>query len=73
MIGESQIALRQIREKVMQVTAALVKELRSRSGAAMMDCKNALVETNGDVDKAIDYLRKSGAAKDAKKATHSQC
>lgn len=52
----------------MQVTAALVKELRSRSGAAMMDCKNALVETNGDVDKAIDYLRKSGAAKDAKKA-----
>ncbi len=53
----------------MQVTAALVKELRSRSGAAMMDCKNALVETNGDVDKAIDYLRKSGAAKDAKKAS----
>lgn len=52
----------------MQVTAALVKELRSRSGAAMMDCKKALVETDGDIDAAIDHLRKSGAAKDAKKA-----
>ena len=52
----------------MQVTAALVKELRSRSGAAMMDCKKALVETDGDIEAAIDHLRKSGAAKDAKKA-----
>ncbi len=52
----------------MQVTAAQVKELRSRSGAAMMDCKKALVETDGDIEAAIDHLRKSGAAKDAKKA-----
>ena len=52
----------------MEVTAALVKELRSRSGAAMMDCKKALVETDGDIEAAIDHLRKSGAAKDAKKA-----
>jgi elongation factor Ts len=52
----------------MQVTAAMVKELRERSGAAMMDCKKALVETDGDIDGAIDHMRKSGAAKDAKKA-----
>jgi len=52
----------------MQVTAVLVKELRARSGAAMMDCKKALVETDGDIEAAIDHLRKSGAAKDAKKA-----
>ncbi len=52
----------------MQVTAAMVKELRERSSAAMMDCKKALVETDGDIDAAIDHMRKSGAAKDAKKA-----
>lgn len=52
----------------MQVTAAMVKEVRERSGAAMMECKKALVETNGDVEAALDHLRKSGAAKAAKKA-----
>ena len=40
----------------MAVTAALVKELRERTGAGMMDCKKALVETDGDIEKAIDYL-----------------
>lgn len=52
----------------MQVTAAMVKEVRERSGAAMMECKKALVETDGDVEAALDHLRKSGAAKAAKKA-----
>lgn len=52
----------------MQVTAAMVKELRERSGAGMMECKKALVETAGDLDAAFDHLRKSGAAKAAKKA-----
>lgn len=52
----------------MQVTAAMVKELRERSGAAMMDCKKALVETDGDIEAALDVMRKSGAAKAAKKA-----
>ena len=50
------------------VTAALVKELRERTGAGMMECKKALVETNGDVELAIENMRKSGAAKAAKKA-----
>lgn len=52
----------------MAITAALVKELRDRTGLGMMDCKNALVETNGDIELAIDNLRKSGQAKAAKKA-----
>ncbi|MBM7038156.1 translation elongation factor Ts [Vibrio ulleungensis] len=52
----------------MAVTAALVKELRDRTGAGMMDCKKALTETNGDVELAIENMRKSGAAKAAKKA-----
>lgn len=50
------------------VTAAMVKELRERTGAGMMDCKRALNETNGDIDKAIDYLREKGLAAAAKKA-----
>ena len=50
------------------VTAALVKELREITGAGMMDCKKALVETEGDIDKAIDYLRENGLVKAAKKA-----
>ena len=41
----------------MSVTAALVKELREKSGAGMMDCKKALNETNGDMDAAVDWLR----------------
>lgn len=50
----------------MAVTASAVKELRERSGAGMMDCKKALIETDGDIDKAIDYLREKGLS-DAKK------
>ncbi|WP_394147493.1 translation elongation factor Ts [Shewanella atlantica] len=52
----------------MAITAAQVKELRDRTGAGMMDCKKALTETNGDIELAIDNMRKSGAAKAAKKA-----
>jgi len=52
----------------MQITASLVKELRERTGAGMMDCKKALQETDGDIEVAIENMRKSGAAKAAKKA-----
>lgn len=52
----------------MAVTAKLVKELREKTGAGMMDCKKALVETDGDIDKAIDVLREKGLSKAAKKA-----
>ncbi len=52
----------------MAITAALVKELRERTGAGMMECKKALVETNGDIELAIENMRKSGQAKAAKKA-----
>lgn len=52
----------------MQISATAVKELRERSGAGMMECKNALVATNGDLEGALEHLRKSGAAKAAKKA-----
>ncbi len=51
-----------------EITAAMVKELRERTGAPMMDCKSALVESGGDMDKAIEALRKKGVAKAAKKA-----
>ena len=51
-----------------QITAGLVKELRERTGAGMMDCKKALTETDGDIDKAIDFLREKGLAAAAKKA-----
>lgn len=51
-----------------EVTATLIKDLRERTGAGMADCKKALVEVDGDVDKAIDYLRAKGLAKAAKKA-----
>ncbi|KAA1433147.1 elongation factor Ts, partial [Escherichia coli] len=44
------------------ITAALVKELRERTGAGMMECKKALVESNGDIELAIDNMRKSGQA-----------
>ncbi|WP_127089728.1 translation elongation factor Ts [Aquabacter cavernae] len=50
------------------ITAGLVKELRDKTGAGMMDCKTALTETNGDIEAAIDWLRKKGLAKAAKKA-----
>lgn len=52
----------------MEVTATLIKDLRERTGAGMADCKKALVEVSGDMDKAIDYLRAKGLAKAAKKA-----
>jgi elongation factor Ts len=52
----------------MSISAAQVKELRERTGAGMMECKKALSETNGDMEKAIDALRTSGAAKAAKRA-----
>ncbi|RMI26763.1 MAG: translation elongation factor Ts [Calditrichaeota bacterium] len=51
------------------ITAAMVKELRDKTGAGMMDCKKALQETDGDVEKAVEYLRKKGIAKAEKKAT----
>ena len=51
----------------MSIDAKLVKTLRDKTGAGMMDCKRALVETSGDLDKAVDHLRKSGIAKAEKK------
>ena len=50
------------------ITASLVKDLREKTGAGMMDCKNALSETNGDIEAAIDWLRKKGLSKAAKKS-----
>ena len=53
----------------MAITAAMVKELRESTGAGMMECKKALTETNGDMDAAVEYLRKNGQAKAEKKAS----
>ncbi|MBS6609977.1 MULTISPECIES: translation elongation factor Ts [Peptoniphilus] len=53
----------------MAITAALVKELREKTGAGMMDCKKALSETKGDMDKAVDFLREKGLASVAKKSS----
>ena len=53
------------------ITASMVKELRDSTGAGMMDCKKALTETNGDMEAAVDWLRKSGAMKAAKKASRA--
>src|SRR5699024_3427720 len=52
----------------MAITAKMVKELREKTGAGMMDCKKALEETNGNIEDAIDFLRKTGSAQAAKKA-----
>jgi|SRR5690625_2090403 len=52
----------------MAITAQMVKELRQKTGAGMMDCKKALEETNGNIEEAIDYLRKQGVSQAAKKA-----
>ncbi len=52
-----------------EITASMVKELREMTGAGMMDCKKALNETNGNMDEAVEFLRKSGAAKAEKKAS----
>ena len=51
----------------MSIDATIVKKLREKTGAGMMDCKKALVETDGDIDKAVDFLRKSGIAKAEKR------
>ena len=53
----------------MNIDAKLVKSLRDKTGAGMMDCKKALVESSGDIEKAIDHLRKSGVAKAEKKGS----
>ena len=53
------------------IDANTVKQLRDKTGAGMMDCKNALKESNGDLDGAVDYLRKSGAAKAEKKGSRA--
>jgi elongation factor Ts len=50
------------------ISAAAVKELREKTGARMMDCKKALIETKGNLEEAIDFLRKKGLAAAAKKA-----
>ena len=55
----------------MAITASLVKELRERTGLGMMECKKALVATDGDIEKAIDDMRKSGQAKADKKASRT--
>ena len=55
-------------EMIMAITASMVKELREMTGAGMMDCKKALNETNGNMDEAVEYLRKNGQAKADKKA-----
>jgi elongation factor Ts len=55
-------------EEIMMITAEMVKQLRERTGAGMMDCKKALTEANGDVEKAIELLREKGLAAAAKKA-----
>jgi elongation factor Ts len=51
-----------------EITASMVKELRERTGAGMMDCKTALLESGGDAEKAVEYIKKKGLAKAAKKA-----
>ena len=52
----------------MAITASMVKELRELTGSGMMDCKKALNETNGNMEEAIEFLRKNGEAKAVKKA-----
>ncbi|SVE44225.1 uncharacterized protein METZ01_LOCUS497079, partial [marine metagenome] len=52
----------------MEISAEMVKNLRQQSGAGIMECKNALKETNGDIEEAITFLRKKGLAKADKKA-----
>jgi elongation factor Ts len=54
-------------DRYMDITASMVRDLREKTGLGMMDCKKALVETNGDMEKAVEYLRKKGALKAAKR------
>ncbi len=60
-------------ENAMAISAQLVKELRDKTGAGMMDCKKALVEVDGDLEKAVDWLRQKGMAKAAKKSGRATC
>lgn len=55
-----------------EINATMVKQLREKSGAGMMDCKKALIESKGDIDKAVEYLRKKGIATAQKRAGRSQ-
>ena len=57
------IKIIKLEDNKMAITAAMVKELREMTGAGMMDCKKALNETNGDMEAAVEVLKKSGAAK----------
>jgi elongation factor Ts len=57
----------------MSISASLVKELREKTGVGMMDCKRALEETDGDVEKAVDLLRERGLSKAAKKSGKGNC
>lgn len=57
--------------KTMEITSELVKRLRGQTGAGMMDCKKALMESDGNIDKAVDYLRKRGAATAEKRANRT--
>tara|TARA_Y100001968_G_C19241168_1_gene659494 strand:- start:57 stop:692 length:636 start_codon:yes stop_codon:yes gene_type:complete len=57
------------RNRLMTIEAKVVKELRDKTGAGMMDCKNALKESDGDIENAIDFLRKAGVAKAEKKGS----
>jgi elongation factor Ts len=66
--GKTGVRETKMEDKKMAVTASMVKELREMTGAGMMDCKKALNETNGNMDEAIEFLRKNGQAKAEKKA-----
>ena len=57
----------------MAISASMVKELREKTGAGMMDCKKALTNTDGDMDKAVEWLRENGLAKAEKKAGRIAC
>ena len=57
----------------MNITASLVKELRERTGSGMMECKKALVETGGDIELAVEQMRKSGLAKGRQKGFADSC
>ena len=67
MDGSKLTAPEAIGDNSMEITASMVKDLREKTGLGMMDCKKALVETSGDSDKAVEYLRKKGILKAAKR------
>lgn len=66
--GNREFKFKRSETVAVNVTVDMIKELRARTGAGMMDCKKALVENDGDLEKAIDYLRKKGLAQAAKKS-----